>query len=1060
MRRSRIFLCGLLVAGAFAPPATAAPIDPRLTQVLQWRELGPFRAGWASVVAGSPTRLDTYYFGASGGGIWKTDDSGRTWQSVFDHGPSSAIGAIAVARSNPDVIYAGAGQPEPRYDVQSGRGVYRSSDGGKTWSDLGLHDTRYIGDIWINPTNADDVVVAAVGHFFGASDARGLYRSTNGGKAWAHVLAPGGFTGAVDITGDPGNSNTLFAATWEGRQWPWQSYFTEASGPGSGVWRSDDGGTHWTRLTGGGWPDGPIGRISLAATRKGGAVRVYAVMDSKTNGGMWRSDDGGAHWQKVNGEKAFSSYYASRITVDPRDPDVVYTVGQSIRRCVQGGAHCVIIRGSPGGDDYHDVWINPLHPERMATASDQGAAISVNGSNTWSDWYNQPTGQLYHLAADNRFPYWIYAGQQDSGTVAIASRSDYGAPNFRDWHPVGGDERDYDIPDPQDPSIVYASGLGGHVSRWDASTGTVTDISPFPVPNYGLRPTTVEHHFNWVNPLVAGRAGPDALYLGGEVVFRSLDRGNSWAVISPDLTGKRADAPRCVDHIAIPDAAACGYGTIVSIQPSPHSADEIWTGSDSGVLGITRDGGRSWTSAPLPGIKPWSKISSIDQSVADRATAYVAVDGQRIDDFEPHVLRTHDGGATWHEATAGLPAGQAVSVVRADPVRPGLLYAGTETGVFVSFDDGDRWQPLSQNLPTVWARDLLVKGDELVTATQGRAIWILGDLALLRQLQPGMTAKAAQLFAPAPASHVRFDNNHDTPLPPETAIGQNPPAGAVIDYWLGAAPRGPVTLEIKYPAGQVVRRWSSADRPHELDGERYFAEGWTRPQPVLSARPGLNRWIWDLATERPKAVEYSYSIAAIWGVATPLVPRGPMVAPGRYSATLTVDGRAQTVPVEVTADPRVRGADYAASLALSNALYAPLATAWRGYAETEAVRAALTKRADALGKGPLADETRALAARLEPPVGANSGFGGYSAILTGIETSVEASDDAPAAALSSTAATTSAAIDAAWAQWQSIRTTDLAALNRKLVAAGHKPVLVPSEGELRIKPPAGGVDLP
>ena len=400
------------------------------------------------MVQGIPSRPNSFYFGASGGGVWKTDDAGQTWTSLFDHGGSSAIGAIAIAPSNPNIIYVGGGQPEPRYDVQSGRGVYKSIDGGKTWVDLGLADTRYIGRIWVSPTDPDLVVVAAVGHFFGASNARGIYRSTDGGKTWTHPVAPGAFTGANDIVSDPANPRTLFASTWDARQWPWQSYFTEISGPGSGIWRSDDEGAHWRRLSGGGWPSGPLGRISLAATRSGGKVRVYAVIDSKPNGGLWRSDDGGAHWRRVNSQTAFASYYFNRVTVDPRNPDIVYLVGQSMRRCDQGGAHCTIFRGSPGGDDYHSIWVDPKDPSHMAEGSDQGAAVTVNGNRSWSSWYNQPTGQFYHLAADNRFPYWVYSGQQDSGTVSIASRSDYGAPNLRDWHPVGGDERDYDIPDP------------------------------------------------------------------------------------------------------------------------------------------------------------------------------------------------------------------------------------------------------------------------------------------------------------------------------------------------------------------------------------------------------------------------------------------------------------------------------------------------------------------------------------------------------------------------------------------------------------------------------------
>src|SRR5437868_5670298 len=436
------------------------------------------------MIQGIPAKPDTYYFGASGGGVWRPDDAGQTWTSLFGGGGSSAIGAIAIAPSNSQVIYIGGGQPEPRYDVQSGRGIYKSIDGGKSWADLGLHDTRYIGRIWVNPTDPNIVVVGAVGHFFGPSEARGVYRSTDGGRTWSHPLAPGGFTGVNDVVSDPSKPHTLFASTWDARQWPWQSYFTEISGPGSGVWRSDDQGAHWRRLSGAGWPSGPLGRISLAATRKAGKLRVYAVIDSKANGGLWRSDDGGAHWVRVNSEKAFASYYFNRVTVDPRNPDVVYLVGQSMRRC----------------------------------------------------------------------------------------------------DPVGGDERDYDIPDPTDPNIVFGSGLGGRVSRWDARTGEVTDVSPWPVQNYGLRPTTVAHHFNWVTPLVASRVGPPSLYLGGDVIFKTSDRGASWRIISPDLVGKRAGAQRCDGDVTPEDALPCGYGTITAIEPSPRSAAELWTGSDTGIV--------------------------------------------------------------------------------------------------------------------------------------------------------------------------------------------------------------------------------------------------------------------------------------------------------------------------------------------------------------------------------------------------------------------------------------------------------------------------------------------
>ncbi|HEX3423760.1 MAG TPA: hypothetical protein VHS33_10220 [Sphingomicrobium sp.] len=1046
----------ILAAFALPAPSDAAAVDPALTSPLHWRELGPFRAGWASVIAGVPTKPDTFYFGASGGGVWRTDDAGRTWTSLFDQGSSSAIGAIAIAPSNPDIIYVGGGQPEPRYDVEAGRGVYKSSDGGRTWTDIGLHDTRYVGRIWISPTNPDVVMVAAVGHFFGPSEARGIYRSVDGGKTWSHVLAPDQWTGAVDIVSDPAHPRTLFASTWQARQWPWQSYFTEIAGPGTAIYRSDDEGVHWRRLSGGGWPNASLGRISLAATRKAGRLRLYAVIDSKAYGGLWRSDDA-VNWRRVNSEKAFTSYYANRVIVDPHDPDVVYLVGQSMRRCDRGGEHCIIFRGSPGGDDYHQIWINPEHPERMAAASDQGAAVTVNGSRTWSDWYNQPTGQFYHLAADNRFPYWIYSGQQDSGTVGIASRSDYGAPSIREWHPVGGDERDYDIPDPVDPDIVYGSGLGGHVSRWDAKTGTVADVSPFLLPSYGLRPTTVAHHFNWVTPLVTSRTGPPTLYLGGEVLFRSSDRGNNWTVISPDLTGKATGAQRCDGDVAIADAMACGYGTITAIEPSPISAQEIWVGTDTGLVQVTRDGGGHWNQLPLPA-KPWSKISSIDLSASDPNSAYVAVDGQRLDDFAPHVFSTHDGGRTWAPITAGLPGDRIVSVVRCDPERPGLLYAGNETGAYVSFDDGGSWQSLQQNLPTAWVRDLLVHGDDLIAATQGRAIWVLGDLALLRQAGP-TSGMADHLFKPAPAVRVRFDSNRDTPLAPETPLGENPPQGATFDYWLKEKPTGPVTLEIRDLSGEVIRRFSSSDTPKNLPADRYFADGWVKPEPVLSASPGAHRWVWDLRAERPAALEYSYSIAAKWGTDTPLLPEGQLVPPGRYKAALIVNGHENDQDVDVLADPRTSDADYAAAFIFSSSLAGPMAKAWAGAAQQEAVQKEVAARLAQIRDPALLAEANSFLAKAKPS-SPNSGLARQSRILAALESAAESSDSAPSTSMQTTARQAISEVDSDWDAWQRLQSNELQHLDRSLSAAGLSPITVPAGASLKTDAVDGGEDLP
>ncbi len=1043
---------------------------------LEWRQLGPFRGGWATMVAGVPGQPDVFYFAAAGGGIWRTIDAGRTWSPLFQHGPAASVGALAIAPSNPNVIYVGTGQPEPRYDIAAGMGVYKSTDGGTNWTSLGLQDTRYIGAIWISPADPNVVLVGAQGHFFGPNPARGLFRSTDGGKTWSHVLKINDWTGVVDIAGDPKDSRILFASAWEAHQYPWQSYFTPVIGRGSAIYKSIDGGVSWTRLSGGGWPQEPLGRIGLAAAHISGGTRVYADIDSKTSAGLYRSDDGGAHWMRVNKEKDFTSSYASRLAVAPNDPGTVYTVGQSIRRCTAGGKSCDIFKGAPGGDDYHHVWINPLHPDHMITGSDQGAVVSVDGGRSWSSWYNQPTGQFYHLAADNRFPYWIYSGQQDSGTVAIASRSDYGAITTRDWHPVGGDERDYDIPDPVDPGIVYDSGLGGRVSRWDARTGQVTDISPWPESSYGKRPTLVRYHYLWVTPLVASRTGPASLYLGGQVLFRTQDRGTHWTTISGDLTGKRTDAKNCNGDVKQTDAMACGYGSISAIEPSPLRAGEIWVGTDDGLIQLTKDGGAHWSNVSPAGLPQWAKVAAIDVSAREPGVAYAAADGHRIDDFQPHIFCTRDYGKSWREITGDLPRNHFVSVVRADPVKPGLLYAGTDAGVFVSIDNGAHWSPLGRNLPTAWVTDLLVHGDDVVAATQGRAIWLLDDVTALRQTTPN--TEAAHLFTPAAAWRVHSDNNVDTPLPPETPQGENPPAGAIIDYWLGANTSSPVTLDINDGKGALVRHFASNAKPGEPGAKRYFAAAWLKPPRALETTAGFHRFIWNLHTERPPAIDYSYSIAAVWGHGTPIKPEGPYVLPGNYTVALSANGHTTTAPLHVVEDPRIKAtqADLKASFDLSQRIAQLLAQSREGYGERKSVLKQIDalfpdeKSSNAEGddtntqapeKKKPADALHALGreVRQQPAAGAPT-FESVDSILTGVETDLEGVDGAPTPAQHQVVDDAASKLADLQRRWANIKAGPLPALNAALTRAARKPIVIPPPGALDTEPPDSGDDLP
>ncbi len=1021
----------------------AAPgVPDRMMEGMSWRLVGPHRAGWSTAAVGVPQEPDTFYFGAAGGGVWKTTDAGRTWAPIFDRGPAS-IGALAIAKSDPKTIYVGTGQVTSRYDIAAGEGVFKSSDGGTTWAPAGLERTRHIGAILVDPRSASVVLVAALGHVFGPNPERGVFRTEDGGATWSRTLFVSENTGAVDLAADPSSPDIVFASVWQVRHRPWLAYFAPSTGRESGVYRSRDGGRTWTRIEGGGWPDGALGRIGLAVTHAGDATRVYAAVDAERDGGLYRSDDGGASWKRVNADSGLGSNYFGRATVSHDDPDTVFVMGQSIRRCTSGGATCEYWKGSPGGDDYHDLWIDPGHPGRMISASDQGTAVSVNGGATWSSWYNQPTGQVYHLAADDRFPYRIYAGQQDNGTVSIVSRSDYGSITFRDWHPIGADERDYDIPDPVDPDVVYGSGLGGRLSRWDARNGEVQNISPWPVSSYGARPTGVQYHYGWITPIAVSRVPPYPLYQGAQVLFRSSDRGAHWRIVSPDPTS-RGDAAKACDGDPDPaQALACGFGTIVSIALAPRDNDTIWTGTDDGRVRLTRDAGATWLDVTPKDVPAWAKIATVDVSALDAGTAYVAADNHRQDDFTPRAWRTHDFGRSWASIAADLPGAQFVAALRADPVKRGLLYTGTDHGVFVSFDDGDHWRSLQRNLPTVIVTDLLVHGDDLIVATQGRAIWVLDNIGPLREIGPAPAGDTVQLFAPAVAIRVRRNQSKDTPLPTEEPAGQNPPTGAVIDYWLPAGAAASVRLEIRDARGVPVRSFSS-EKTREVPADRTFAERWIRPAPAPAAGEGAHRFVWDLRMTRPRVSRYEYGIAAVESDGAPALPEGMLASPGDYRVVLSIGGREYVKPLRVVADPRVAVDPKAldAALALSREISDALARQSAALAELSAVR----KQFDASRSASSRDAIAAFEAKIAPLVAPNDDGPNLASIgraLVAVQIDLEGSDRAPTQPQRDVAARNETRLVRALEIWEGVKRSDLPALDAASRAAGLGGIALP-----------------
>jgi len=811
------------------------------------------------------------------------------------------------APSDSNIIYVASGEGLHRPDLSVGDGIYRSSDAGKTWTHLGLRDSQQIPTLAVDPTNPDKLFAAVLGHPYGPNQERGIYRSEDGGRTWSKVLFKDENTGGSDVTIDPKNPKVVYASLWDARLGPWEDR-NSYEGTNGGLFKSTDGGTTWTPLTKGLPTDLVQINVAIAGSDP---QRLYATISTKAEGGyasnqglgVYRSDDAGMSWRKITDDPRPAMKIGGGDlpvpVVDPVNPDVVYSTSIVTCRSTDGGKTWISLRGAPGGDDYQNLWINPHDPRILLLVSDQGAVISVNGGETWSSWYNQPTAQLYHVAATYGFPYQVCAGQQESGSVCTSTRGNDGEITFREWHPAGIIEYGYAAPDPVHPEIVYGAGRT-EVTRYDMVTGQVQNITPLPMRKQEFRANRTE-------PVLFSPVDPHTLYYAANHLFKTTDYGHTWQIISPDLSGENTGQLPSVPALK-PDQQAERRGVIYSVAASYKMDQTIWAGTDDGLVWITRDGGANWTKITPPGVAAWSKIAQIDASRFDDNTAYLAVNRMRVDDLRPYAYRTHDGGKTWQTIAAGLPEDAPVNAVRADPVQPGLLYAATEHAVWTSFDDGEHWLTLEYNLPHTSMRDLVVKDDDLIVATHGRSFWVLDDITPLRQLAAEAGKKQAMLFNPASAWRVRRSTNTDTPLPADEPAGQNPPNGAIIDYCLPQDVHGPVTLEVLDSGGQVLRRYSSQDpvspTPDQLR-TNLIPPYWPQVHGPLPSTAGMHRWVWDMRETAPTSTHSEYPISAV-PYRTPLTPQGPLVLPGSYTVRLTVDSSSASVSLVVKMDPRVQ----------------------------------------------------------------------------------------------------------------------------------------------------------
>jgi photosystem II stability/assembly factor-like uncharacterized protein len=1039
----------IVVSAFLAPVSFAQEFPSSLYSGLHWRLIGPFRGGRSNGVTGVPGHPDTFYFGAVGGGVWKSQNAGRTWTPIFDSQPVASIGAIAVAPSNADIVYVGSGEADMRSQISFGNGMYKSTDAGKTWSHIGLDNTRQIGRILVDPQNADVVFVAALGHAYGSNPERGVYRSKDGGASWQLVLHKSDDIGAIDLAFDPQNSRTIYATLWNTRRPPW-SIYPPSYGPGSGIFKSTDGGDSWQQLSNG-LPADRVGRIGIAVAPSNSNI-VYAIVDA-TQGGIYRSDDAGASWRKASEEKRIwlRGWYFSNVVVDPKDPETLYVSNTSVYRSTDGGKTWTAIKGAPGGDDYHQLWIYPDDPNRMILASDQGTVVSVDGAKTWSSWYNQATAQMYHVAPDFRFPSSATGAQQDSGAMSVPTRSGHTEITMHDWTGlcVGG-ESGYTAPDPLHPEIIFGD---NSVTKCNLATGETRSVSP-----ELSRQSEGPFRRTWTLPLVFSEADPHALYFSNQFLFKTIDGGDSWSQISPDLTREDPGAPPNLDDATIADAPpGKRRGVIYTIAPSPIAAHAglIWVGTDDGYIQTTSDGGKTWRNVTPRELTPWSKIVMMQASHFDPAEAYAAVDRHRLEDNDPYIYRTRDSGKTWQRITNGVPAGVYTQTVKEDPKRKGLLFAGTELGVYVSFNDGDNWQSLQLNLPPCSMRDLAIHGDDLIVATHGRGFWVLDDISVLRQISDKVSQTDAYLFRPADAVRMHAGADYGSPMPKDEAQAENPPVGAMIDYFLKSAASGPLTIEIFNSKNELVRRYSSDDHPPAVKPETLEFPAFWRPAPaVVSTDAGMHRWIWDLHyTPAPAGRRFG---GFGFGAA------GVQALPGVYTVKLTVGGRTYTQPLNVKMDPRSKipatelQSQFQAGTEVSRfqseiseaqrnveqirSQIRTVRTQAQSNAALTAALNALDQKALAIGGAPPAPPVPGGVPVPEAPKERES-FTFLSGEFTQVSFAVNSGDEAPTAEAMKAIAAARTTLTATMAKWIELRTKDLPQINAQLKQAGLAPIV-------------------